>query len=148
MDIIYFSNIKKESIKNLRDDIINLNKKTDYIDNIINDYDITDTLEYLEKDEYINKNKEIEKIESVNFPFNKYECRKYFDENISRIMKIYNYKSRTDETFRLFFNFAVYEFNIDKTNFEMIYKHIDKILFSIEKVNKLCSYNNFILSCK
>ena len=148
LDIIYFSNIKKESIKNLRDDIINLNKKTYYIDNIINDYDITDTLEYLKKDEYINKNKEIEKIESINFPFNKYECRKYFDENISRIMKIYNYKSRTDETFRLFFNFAVYEFNIDKTNFEMIYKHIDKILFSIEKVNKLCSYNNFILSCK
>ena len=53
-------------------------------------------------------------------------------------MEIYNYQSKRDETFRLFFNFAVYEFNIDRTNFEMIYKYIDEILFSIKKVNKLC----------
>ena len=52
-------------------------------------------------------------------------------------MKIYNHESKTDETFRLFFNFAVYKFNIDNNNFEMIYKHIDEILLSIEKVNKL-----------
>lgn len=137
-DIVYFSNIKKHHVQKLRDDIIKLNKKIDYINNIINDYDIIDTLDYLYNDENINENKEIEKIESVNFPFNKFECRKYFDENVSKIMEIYNYQSKRDETFRLFFNFAVYEFNIDRTNFEMIYKYIDEILFSIKKVNKLC----------
>ena len=137
-DIVYFSNIKKHHVQKLRDDIIKLNKKIDYINNIINDYDIIDTLDYLYNDKNINENEEIEKIESVNFPFNKFECRKYFDENVSKIMEIYNYQSKRDETFRLFFNFAVYEFNIDRTNFEMIYKYIDEILFSIKKVNKLC----------
>ncbi len=81
-DIIYFSNIKKKHIEKLKHNIMELNKKIDYIDNIINDYDITDTLDYLYNDKNINENKEMEKIKSVNFPFNKFECRNYFDENI------------------------------------------------------------------
>ncbi|MCZ9981678.1 hypothetical protein OFR20_09125 [Brachyspira hyodysenteriae] len=134
-DIIYFSNIKNDNIKKLRSNILELDKKIDYINNIINDYEIDDIVDYLEKDEYANENNIIDKIPSYDVDM--FEHRKYYEENISDIMKIYSSYSedsrRPENIFALFFNYSLYL--SDDNN--LIYKNIEKILNDIKKVNEL-----------